>query len=492
MLVSTLALFYLFFSATSQMVLGNEAMVLSQLVDSQLAGKNGLSGCQVLEKGEESLLTRAWLTNHSQRTIDIQYFIWSTDNIGILAAEFLLRAADRGVRVRVIVDDLLIDAPDEYMLALDAHPEIEVKVYNPKHSVGVPKSKRLYHLVTDFHSFNQRMHDKTMIVDGAVVITGGRNMADEYFDYDQTYNFRDRDILLVGPVVEQVEKNFSSFWESSLSVSVKTLLQPEDTLSKEKIQKIYKDLHVYATNPDNFADNVRKALAEFPEKFPVFLKSIVWDNIEFIHDIPGKNEERSFSGGSNTTFKLVSLIERAKERIVIQSPYLVLPEGGLELFAKMVDKGVDVQIVTNSLAATDNLYAFSGYKKQRKAILDAGIKVFEFKPRPEIQKKLINRLTALGKSVPIFAIHAKSMVVDGTTLFVGTFNLDPRSVHLNTEVGVLINNRQLASQVEQAIQADMALSNSWLAGRDKPDRYAPFVKRFKIWFWGLFPLDPLL
>ncbi len=473
---------------------GQESIILSELLQAQLHGRDGLSGTQILEKGEESLLARAWLTDHAEHTIDVQYFIWSTDNIGILAAEFLLRAAKRGVRVRVIVDDLLIDAPDHSMLALAAHPNIEIKIYNPQHSIGISKLKRLVNMLTDFRAFNQRMHDKTMIVDHSVAITGGRNMADEYFDYNQEYNFRDRDVLLIGPVAQELENNFTTFWHSPLSVAVEDiLLKPKEILEPEQVKEIYADLHRYAANPENFSDEVSQALYDLPCKFPTLIKAMVWSEIEFIHDMPGKNQGKSgLDGGGQTTRRLTSLIEQAEKRIVIQSPYLVMPEGGIDFFGKLIAKGVEVWIITNSLAATDNLQAFSGYSKQRKKILKAGIKVYEFKPQPMIRKKLIDRLAALEKSIPVFAIHAKTMVVDGTILFVGTFNLDPRSANLNTEVGVLIKNQQLANQVEQAILTDMLPENSWETDPDSPDRHASFYKRLKIRFWRLFPLEPLL
>ena len=466
----------------------------SELLESQLQGRGTLSGAHVLEKGEESLLARAWLSEHAVQTIDVQYFIWSTDNIGILAAEFLLRAAERGVRVRVIVDDLLIDAPDKSMLALAAHPNIGIKIYNPKHSVGVSKAERVYNMLTDFRLFNQRMHDKTMIVDGQVAITGGRNMADEYFDYDHAYNFRDRDILLLGPVVKDMENSFSTFWNSSLAVDVSVLLgDDEQLLSKEAIEKEYASLHAYASKPENFAPTVRKALTDLPQQFPALLENIVWDSITFIHDMPGKNSgEHGLGGGGESTRQLIERLSAAQSRVVIESPYLVLPEGGIEFFSDLIAKGVEVRIVTNSLAATDNMHAFAGYAAQREAILEAGIKVFEFKPRPQIRKQLIDRLEALEKNVPIFAIHAKTMVIDGTTLYIGTFNLDPRSANLNTEVGVLIENNELASQVEQAILTDMLPENSWQAGVDDSEADVPFMKRLRIWFLKKLPLEPLL
>jgi len=190
------------------------------LIETQITANPDKSGVYVLDTGTEALLARAWLADNAQKSIDVQYFIWSTDNIGILAAEALLRAAERGVRVRVIVDDLLIDAPDKSLLALALHPNIEIRVYNPKVSVGVPLQTRLLNLFTNFRGVNQRMHNKIVVVDGKIAITGGRNMAVEYFDYNHKYNFRDRDVLLLGETVKTIQASFEEFWNSNLTVKV--------------------------------------------------------------------------------------------------------------------------------------------------------------------------------------------------------------------------------------------------------------------------------
>ncbi len=451
----------------------------------------GESGVYVLEKGEESLLARAWLTEHAARSVDVQYFIWSTDNIGILAAEALLRAAERGVKVRVLVDDLLIDAPDEVMVALDAHPNVEVKIYNPKHSVGTTTLRRLFNIALQFKSVNQRMHDKTFTIDNLVSITGGRNMADEYFDYDHEYNFRDRDISLIGPVVKEVNLNFEAFWVSEYAKSLSDLLEGK-VISLEQKQAVYQDLHQYAENPDNFKPEVRQSLADMPNKFSALKRNLVWGNVQFIHDDPGKNEAKGLAGGGKTTDALIELLSTAKESVLIQSPYLVMPRGGIDFFKELVGRGVDVTISTNSLASTDNLQAYSGYLKQRKEILQAGIKVYEYKPAPEIQEKLIERYAELESDAPTFAIHAKSMVIDHRHLFVGTFNLDPRSANLNTEVGVLITDERLAGNVEKSILRDISADNSWDSAKDNPNQYATLEKRVKVWFWKLMPLESIL
>jgi len=452
------------------------------------------SGAYVLEKGEESLLARAALVNHAQNTINVQYFIWSNDNIGILASEALLRAAERGVTVRVIVDDLLIKARRRNLLALAAHPNVNIRIYNPKHSVGTNRLKRLWNTASDFRGVNQRMHDKIVTVDGIAAITGGRNMADEYYDYDHRYNFRDRDILLLGPVVTQMEKSFDSFWDSELSVPVEQLLTSgAKPMSPEEIRKIYDELHDYAQEPDNFAPVVRQALLNVPREFTTILDAVTWDDIDFISDIPGKNSaRRGLAGGGVTTRALIDVLQQAQKSITIQSPYLVLPDGGLEFFAKLIQRGVRVRISTNSLGSTDNLLAFSGYHKQRKKLLKTGIEIYEYRPAPEIQNTLMQPTAGTREQQPIFAIHAKTFIVDSRHLYIGTFNLDPRSANLNTEVGVLIDNAGLAQQVEQGILIDMAPSNSWRAGQDKADGEAPLRKRIKMRFFKLLPLTPVL
>jgi cardiolipin synthase C len=469
------------------------ASELNQLIKPLLASHPDQTGAYVLDKGEEALLARAWLVDHAGSTIDVQYFIWSSDNIGTLATESLLRAADRGVAVRVLVDDLLVDAPNSFLLAMAAHPNISIRIYNPQHKVGTSKKQRLWNIFSSFRSANQRMHDKTFVVDGQVAITGGRNMADEYFDYDHQYNFRDRDILLLGPAATDIESSFERFWQSRLALPVEQLLTEIHQPTTAEIQNIYRDSHRYAENQENYAPEVRQALMDLPNQFSALIDNLVWTQAHFISDIPGKNSgEQGLGGGGHTTSQLAEKLRQAKTQVTIQSPYLVMPEGGLELFSELIERGVKVRISTNSLLSTDNLQAFSGYSKQRKKLLRAGIDIYEFKPQPEIQRKLINRYQQLEKQAPIFAIHAKTLVIDSRQLFIGTFNLDPRSANLNTEVGVIIDNPRLASEVEAQIERDMHPDNSWNSATDRPNRFAPFWKRTKLGFWKLLPLKKIL
>ena len=467
-------------------------------IEGQIAAHAGQTGAYVLDRGEDALQARAWLTEHARQSIEVQYFIWSTDNIGTLAAEALLRAAERGVKVRVIVDDLLIDAPDKSLLALALHPNIEIRIYNPQHKVGTPVHKRLLNVAVDFRGVNQRMHDKTFIVDGKLAITGGRNMADEYFDYDHEYNFRDRDALLLGEAVKAMRANFENFWASELSVPVESLYDGLGLMKKNvrvdsaEVQQIYRGLHDYAKSPENFSPLVRALIESTPEAFPAVAREVAWGKVDFIHDRPGKNGNRfRLDGGGQTTQALARLAEGARERIVIQSPYLVLSDEAVELFRKAIARGVKIRISTNSLASTDNIQAFSGYRNQRDRLLKMGMEIFEFRPDPAVQVKLMPRAAANAKP-PVFAIHAKSMVVDGKLAFIGTYNLDPRSENLNTEVGVVIHDPAVAGIVEQAIETDMQPGNSWNAAKDKPDQHGSLAKRSRIRLWQQIPIKPLL
>ncbi len=219
-----------------------------------------------------------------------------------------------------------------------------------------------------------------------------------------------------------------------------------------------------------------------------------WEDVSFISDVPGKNDGKSgLGGGGESTEQLINAVKNAKSSILIQSPYLIMPDGGIELFEQLVKRGVRVRISTNSLASTDNIQAFSGYASQRKDLLKAGVEIYEFKPHPAIKDQLIERYPRIAENNPVFALHAKSMVIDGKTIFIGTFNLDPRSANLNTEVGVLVDSIDLARQLTESIERDIDPANSWRTTLDfNPDSVVSRGKRFRSWINRMLPLEPVL
>ncbi len=457
--------------------------------------KSGKTGVYVLEEGDISMIARAWLTEAAEKTIDIQYFIFSADNIGLIAADYLLRAADRGVQVRILVDDIMVEADADDLLTLDAHPNFSIKVYNPNANIGKNIPQKIKSLVSDFRGFNQRMHNKTFIVDGKVVITGGRNIADEYFDYDHEYNFRDRDVLLLGGTVSDIAASFSDFWQSELSVSVSEAVDSEEY--NLNIDVKYNYLHQYACNPLNFWPQIRENIRNIPQTFREISQTdkFLWiQDVRFISDEPGKNDgSAGLKGGGLSTDSLVALVNSAKESILIQSPYLVTTELGQELFLSAVQRGVDVKILTNSLSSTDNLEAFNGYKRDRDRLIDMGVQIYEWRPDAEIRREVMTGALQVELDfMPIFGLHAKSMVIDKYTSVIGTFNLDPRSANLNTECIVIIRDSTIANDLYETMRKDMLPENAWkVTSEFNPDSDAGWAKQFKLWTRGFIPKDIL-
>ena len=457
-------------------------------VEKQMRDKTGV---YVLEDGGGSMVVRAWLSEYAEKTIDIQYFIFSTDNVGLIACDYLIRAADRGVKVRLLVDDIMVEADGHELLMMDSHENIEIKVYNPGVNLGKNLFSRISKFATDFQSANQRMHNKTFTVDGKVTITGGRNIADEYFDYDHEYNFRDRDVLLLGREVIQVTNSFNSFWENKLSAPVKSLVKIDSNVYNNSNR--FEKLHQYACNPTNFWPQVRERIKNLPSAFKSIQESgkIVWlDSVNFISDIPGKNNgDKGLNGGGATTDSLINLVKSAKHSIDIQSPYLITTALSQNLFKAAIDRGVKIRILTNSLASTDNLEAFSAYQKDRENLLKAGVKIYEFKPDAvERYKIMTGALQEKINFTPIFGLHAKSMVIDGNTTVIGTFNLDPRSANLNTECIAVIYSKQIATGVLNGMEIEFKNENSWETTlKFNPDSKVNNKKRMMTFTKKIFP-----
>lgn len=449
------------------------------------------TGAYVLEDGGGSLVTRAWLCENAEKTIDIQYFIFSTDNVGLIACDYLVRAADRGVKIRIIVDDIMVEAGIQDILTIDSHENISIKIYNPGVNLGKNIFKKIAKFTTDFRDANQRMHNKILLVDSKIAITGGRNIADEYFDYDHEYNFRDRDILMLGKVSTDIKSSFETYWNHKLCVPVRNLVKEEDIDISDTLQ--FELLHQYACDSNNFWPQVRKQIENLPNTFDSLANSssFIWsDSIYFVSDLPGKNTGNyGLSGGGITTSALLNLIGNAKSTIDIQSPYLITTEVGLNLFKAVIERGVKIRILTNSLASTDNLEAFGGYQKVRKDLLKAGVRIFEFKPDAAERVKIATG--ALQKELkykPIFGLHAKSMVIDNNITVIGTFNLDPRSANLNTECFAEIHNKQLAEGVLKGMEIEFKPENSWETTlKFNPDDKVGKMKRFKTWTKKIIP-----
>lgn len=460
----------------------DDSISLSHEIESFKDSMQKKTGVYVLEDGGTAMISRAWLTEHAEKTIDIQYFIFATDNVGLIAVDYLVRAADRGVKVRILIDDILVDAGSHEILLLDSHENIEIRIYNPGINVGKSITQKITKFATDFIESNKRMHNKTFIVDDKVAITGGRNVADEYFDYDHEYNFRDRDVFLMGKVVEKMNASFDEFWQHGLSVPVKNLFDEKEQIKPRKGQ--FDRLHQYACNPENYWPQVREKMKSLPTAFKNIVDSgeLIWvDSVDFVSDHPGKNDNPELLVGGKSTTALMELVNSANETIDIQSPYFITTGIGKKLFADAIKRGVKIRILTNSLASTDNIEAFSGYQRDREEILKLGIRVFEFKPdAKERFKVMTGELQKTLNYAPIFGLHAKTMVVDGKVAVIGTFNLDPRSAHINTECVSIIHSNKIADKVLKEMEIEFSSDNSWETTLNfNPDNLSTTKKQIK-------------
>ena len=473
-------------SSTSS--LSNELKEFSELMKKK-------TGVYVLEDGGGSLVIRAWLCENAVETIDIQYFIFSTDNVGLIAIDYLVKAADRGVKVRILVDDIMVDANIKDVLTLNSHENISIKLYNPGMNFGKNIFSKIKKIATDFRGVNQRMHNKTFIVDKKVVITGGRNVADEYFDYDHEYNFRDRDVLLFGKITKDVNASFSEFWNSKLSVDVNELADSDGEIEDSAL--VFEKLHQYACNPENFWPQIRSQIENLPIVFETMKKSdrLVWvDDVIFVSDEPGKNDGlNGLGGGGYSTTALIKLVKNAKHTIEIQTPYLITSDLSQQLFREAVNRGVKIRILTNSLGSTDNVEAFSSYQTDRDKLLDTGVEIYEFRPdAAERIRIMTGELQSTLANAPIFGLHAKSMVVDGDITVIGTFNLDPRSANLNTECIAVIHSEEIAKKVLNGMEIEFMPENSWrITSEFNPDSRVNKMKRIKTWTRKILPKEIL-
>lgn len=470
----------------ASLVLAAAVQVLAQaLGGSPLAEKLDAQQNQVLrlEHGDDALLARVHLIRAARQSVEMQTFIWSNDECGRLLLWELLEAARRGVKVRIIADQMF-SAKDPALIAFmaTAHPNFEIRHYRPSFDRIDPSLwQRLVSGALAFRSTNQRMHNKVMIVDGAVLITGGRNVENTYFDHSTEMNFRDRDVLVTGPVVAAAVKSFEEFWAYRHVVPSAALKDVAAEIARGNFRRyerrqdwdfggLFGQLMIQADDPvvirERFASQLRAVRAA-----------------TFVSDEPGKTRGW-FSATARITRELRHALERARKQVVMQTPYLVLSPAARSALAELRQRrpGLDVSISTNSLASTDNLLAYSAnYRLRGVYIEQLGLRVHELKPRPaawaeifrgheEFEQRASERIIrGEQKRPPFLCVHAKSLVVDDTLAFVGSYNLDPRSERLNTEVGLLVEDEDFARGLRAEIERDMRAENSWVvARRDLP------------------------
>jgi cardiolipin synthase C len=457
----------------------------------------GLSGIYPLADSEDAFAARAHLAQAAERTLDVQYYIWEDDMTGMLLFEALRAAADRGVRVRLLLDDNNTPGLDRILAALDSHPHIEVRLFNP----FVLRKPRLGYL-TDFSRANRRMHNKSFTADNQVTIIGGRNVGDEYFGAAEGLLFVDLDVMAVGPVVTDVSVDFDRYWASESSYPADRILPAVDG---EQLAAIAAAAAQIERNPASH--DYIEALDEAP-----FVRALLerrlefeWATTQMISDDPAKGlgkapPEEMFPE------QLRKAIGDPVKHVELVASYFVPTAAGRDSFKQMALRGVAVQVLTNALEATDSPYVHAGYGKRREALLQAGVKLYEMR-RLSPDREVGGGSGPFGSSGS--SLHAKTFSVDSSRVFVGSFNFDPRSRHLNTELGFVIESPALAQKIERAFQSEIPpyayevrLSETgalyWLEQRDgtsirhDTEPGVSFWLRTAVWFLSLLPIDWLL
>lgn len=411
---------------------------LGRTLSTQAQAHPGESGILSLADALESFAARVLLVRAAERTLDVQYYIWRDDITGNLLLNALREAADRGVRVRLLLDDNGV-AMDGKLLAFDQHPAIEVRLFNP---FTVRQPKALGYL-THFSRANRRMHNKALIADSQAAIMGGRNVGDEYFGATDGVLFADLDVLSVGTVVPELSADFDRYWASASAYPIDRIVLPETAVAARDT--------VAQAESDPRAARYLEALHQSRFVSDLLSGGIVpqWARVEMVSDDPRKGLGLAEKEGL-VTHQLAQVLARPPARSLdLISPYFVPTAAGVEVFARLAAKGVRVRILTNALEATDVSAVHSGYARYRKDLLRNGIELYEMRRGAVV----MGRSGVFGSSGS--SLHAKTFAIDGERVFVGSMNFDPRSAHLNTELGFIIDSPTMARAVGQAFDRDV-------------------------------------
>jgi cardiolipin synthase C len=464
----------------------------------------GQSGFLLLGSGLDAFVARALLAQGAERSIDAQYYLYHDDLTGRLFTDQLLKAADRGVRVRLLVDDMDLEGRDLGAAVIDSHPNIEVRIFNPfSRNIG-----RISQFVTRLGSVTRRMHNKSFTVDNQVTILGGRNIGDAYFEADPDLDFSDLDVVAIGPVAREVSVSFDRYWNNELAYPA-TVLKGDPPTSEEIEQKIKllkefvaqqgDSAYLQALRNSNLANNIRYDRVRYN-----------WGDAEVLYDQP----EKLVQDFSKTEFhlapKIAPYFDSVQDEFIIFSPYFVPGKEGTAFLRQLSKRGVRVRILTNSLASTDVGIVHAGYAKYRKDLLRAGIELYEMNKKTSKEERKAKK-GGYGSSKA--SLHAKAFIFDRKQVFIGSLNLDPRAVLHNTEIGVVLESMEIASGMSDWFDRNIERMAFRLELRTDEDGYEQilwhgrengeqsvfdvdphtgFWRRFGIGFMGLLPIESQL
>lgn len=463
----------------------------------QLAAHPGDNGIHALPDPHDAFAARVLLARSAERTLDVQYYIWHGDLTGTLLLEELHEAAERGVRVRLLLDDNGTADLDTELAALALHPRIEVRLFNP----FVVRSPKWLGYLTDFSRANRRMHNKSFTADNQATIIGGRNIGDEYFGATEGVLFADLDVLAIGPIVGEVSSDFDRYWASGSSYPVEQILP---AVSDAQLQQLSRQAERVERNAAaaRYVDAITRS--DFLRRMLANDLPLEWASARMVTDDPAKGLGRAAEEGL-LIYQLGQILESPVREVVLVSPYFVPTAAGTEAFVAMAQRGIRVRILTNSLEATDVAAVHAGYAKRRKDLLRGGVELYEMR-RLSPQQERNPSAGPFGSSGS--SLHAKTFAVDGQRLFIGSFNFDPRSANLNTELGFVIDSPTLARTVHEAF--DVAIPDNayevrmeddelyWIERRgDQQIRFdsepnTGLLKRGFIIFLSLLPIEWLL
>lgn len=477
---------------------------LARELGPQAAAHPGASGIVLLTDGREAFAARHRLAAAAERSIDVQYYIWHDDTSGGLLAQALWEAAERGVRVRLLLDDANTLGLDAFLSALDAHPQVEVRLFNPFGH----RNWRLLNFAGDFARLNRRMHNKTFIADNQVAIVGGRNIGDEYLGAATSVEFADLDVVAAGAVVADVSASFDAYWNSASAHPLSGLVAPMSAdAGRAAIAARLAQLRADARS-SAYLEAVRAGV----QPVAAWAGALAWTQVRMIADPPDKILHPPERDDMDSLPRLQETLGEPQEELLLVSPYFVPTRQGTEALVAVAGRGVRVSVLTNSLAATDVGPAYAGYARYRRDLLRGGIRLYELKRSAAIRSQdppgHHGHRAAGGSSGA--SLHAKTFAVDRRRLYVGSFNLDPRSARLNTESGVVFESPVHAAHLsglfaggmhERAYEVRLAEDGHGLVwierdgGAEKRFTHSPEVgplRRAWIRFLGWLPIEWLL
>lgn len=414
------------------------------------------SGFFVLADGIEALSARLHLIDAAEKVIDVQYYIWHDDAVGKIMQYYLLKAADRGVKVRLLLDDLDTAGKDDRLLALDQHPNIQVRTFNPFPN----RNSRWKDFLTSTSRINHRMHNKSITADRSASILGGRNIGDEYFNASTLVNFADVDVLTLGDAAEEIAGSFDLFWNSENAYPLNAIARPK----KGKVESLTSiaDMYIQFLNEEVKSPYIDALVGAGFNRYKSFEQiPFHWSEWTLAFDQPAKMHSETITSATHLAPQLVTLAKEATSSIIIVSPYFVPGEEFTKHLISLVKKGINIRVLTNSLASNDVSLVHAGYQRYRKALVKGGVELYELKPtainlagtsaqanssatgNPNVSGKKKRWLGASKSS-----LHGKYFGFDRNAIFIGSFNLDGRSVELNTELGVYFKDRDYAQMLD--------------------------------------------